>query len=66
MAQLKIIEKGDSLTHAYIAISFEAHIGNGSPWVNQAHDVLCDNIKPWRLIKPQINSKLEPNYNFIN
>lgn len=30
MSKLEIIEEGHCLSHAHIAIDFEAHIGNGS------------------------------------
>lgn len=44
MSQLKISEKGNSLTHAYISKRFEANVGYWLPRHNQTDNVLCDNV----------------------
>ena len=44
MAQLKIIEKGDFLTHAHIPICLETDIGYGPSRQYYSHYVLCDDI----------------------
>ena len=47
MAQLKIIEKGDCLTHAHLPICLETDIGYGPSGQYYSHYVLCDDIQPW-------------------
>jgi hypothetical protein len=49
MAQLKILQKGQSLAHADVTIYLEAHICNWTSGVQVPHDVLCDDVQTWSL-----------------
>ena len=49
VAQLKILQKHQSLVHADITVYLEAHIRDGSSRVQVPDDVLCDDVQSWSL-----------------
>lgn len=51
MAEFKVTEKGNRLSHAHVAISFEADIGNRFSRIYKSHNVFCNDIQPWSLLE---------------
>lgn len=51
MAELEIVEKGNSLSHAYISVRLEAHVSYWFSWQYDPHYVFCDDVQSWRLKK---------------
>ena len=49
MAKLEVVEEGDGLVHAHVAVDLEAHVGYRPPRHDQAHAVLRDDVQPRRL-----------------
>ena len=71
MAKLKIAEKGVSLVHGDISISFEKHHGYWTARLHISDDVFCEYIKTKRNINRSVynfnrdgpeNCNQQPNY----
>ena len=50
MTKLEVLQKGDPLFHAYVAIHFKAYVGNRISWIQIPNNILCDYIQGWRLL----------------
>lgn len=44
VAELKVREKAESLSHANISIYLEAHISNRALWVHIANHIFCNDV----------------------
>ncbi|KAF7803792.1 MADS-box transcription factor 23 [Senna tora] len=47
VSKLEITKEGDSLSHAYVTIGFEAYICYWSSRINETKDILGNDIQPW-------------------
>lgn len=45
MAKLEILQKGNRLFHAYVAVHFEAHISDRISWIYIPDDIFCNHIQ---------------------
>ena len=50
MTKLEVLQKGDPLFHAYVAIHFKAYVGNRISWIQIPNNILCDYIQGWCLL----------------
>ena len=44
MTKLEVLQKGNPLFHTYVAINFEAHVGNRISWIQIPNNILGDYI----------------------
>lgn len=56
MAKLKVLQKGDGLSHADKSVHFETYVSNRSPWIHVSYDILGDNIQSWLLFATKLGN----------
>ena len=49
MPKFEITKEGDSLSHAYVTVGFEAHICYWFSGINESKDILGNDIQPGSL-----------------